>query len=239
MGLKYDRRWMLVTPGGRFISQRTIPQMALIKTSLEKGQLTLSMQGKKDHIVPMPNPRYVHMSVVLWKDKIQAQRVGDSTDAWLSAALRINCHLVHIADDVVRQVDPEFAQMGDRTGFSDGFPMLLVSAASLTDLNRRLDKPVTMMHFRPNIVVSGCEAYAEDQWQIFTAGNITMRGVKLCSRCSVPTIDPGLGKPTGKEPIATLKTFRKHNGKVFFGMNVVHSNNGTLTIGDRVQVGAL
>jgi len=231
MGLKYDRRWMLVSPDGVFLSQRKLPKMALIQTSLDKsGQLTLSMQGKPDLIVAEASDNT--MPVKIWNDTVLANKISDESDAWLTDILGTDCHLVYIKDDVVRQCDLKYTSQGDRTGFSDGFPMLLVSEASLDDLNDRLDKPVDMRRFRPNIVVKGCEPFAEDTWKHFTLAGIPMRGVKPCSRCPIPIVDPDTGERAGPEPIATLASYRKKNHKVFFGMNVVHQEQGLLQLGD-------
>lgn len=246
MGLKYDRRWMLVTPEGKFLSQRQIPQMALIKTALDSnGRLTLSKQGMQDHLVPdvsepSESTKLEIMSVTIWNDVVQATKVGDETDIWLSNALNTLCHLVYISENEVRQCDLDYAKQGDRTGFSDGFPILLLSEASLADLNNRLDEPVAMKRFRPNIVVSGCDAFAEDQLKSFTLGDVAMRGVKLCSRCVITTVNPETGERTNMEPLATLMKYRKgiaenSSNKVFFGMNVIHENQGRLKVGDVIK----
>jgi len=230
MGLEYDRRWMLVSEEGKFLSQRTLPKMALIQTSIDNGKLTLSMQGKQDLIVPQASEET--LPVTIWNDTVLANKVDDSCDRWLADALGVSCHLVYMKDDIVRQCDLKYAKQGDRTGFSDGFPMLLLSEASLDDLNKRLEKPVDMRRFRPNIVIKGCKPFAEDEWEKFTLANIPMLGVKPCSRCPIPTVDPDTGEKTGTEPISTLATYRKNNHKVYFGMNVIHQEQGVLSIGD-------
>ncbi len=239
MGLRYDRRWMLVTPKGDFLSQRKIPKMALIKTALDDaGNLTLSMQGQGD--LDVPEASDAAMPVTIWNDRVEARLVGDQCDRWLTRALGVDCHLVYITDDVVRQCDLEYAREGDRTGFSDGFPMLLISEPSLDDLNIRLQKrsveKVDMRRFRPNIVVSGCEPYAEDSWENFMIADTPMRAVKPCSRCPIPTVDPDTGERSGAEPIATLSTYRKQGHKVFFGMNVIHQQQGRIRVGDELGI---
>jgi hypothetical protein len=238
MGLKNDRRWMVVSPEGKFLTQRTIPQMALIRTSLDNGKLTLKKQGMDDHQVPEASTLSEIMEVTIWRDTLQVQRIGDASDAWLSQALGVECKLVYIADDVQRQCNLDYAQQGDRTGFADAYPMLLISEDSLQDLNQRLDHPVEMRRFRPNIVIKGCEAFAEDKFEAFTIANLDMRGVKLCDRCPMPTVDPDKGERDGQEPIATLMKYRKWDNKVFFGMNVIHQQQGKITIGDKLVLKA-
>lgn len=235
MGLKYDRRWMLVSPDGQFLSQRKLPQMVLIKTSLKNGRLTLSKKGMDDHPVPDVSNASKKMFVKVWGDKVEAKKMGDSSDQWLLEALGIECHLVYISENEVRQCDLEYAEKGDRTGFADGFPLLLISEASLADLNGRLENPVEMRRFRPNIVVSGCEAFAEDEWSLFQAGSVEMRGVKLCSRCVITTVDPEKGERSGAEPLSTLMKYRKQGNKVLFGMNVIHQDKGCLKVGDVIS----
>ena len=237
MGLQYDRRWMVVSPEGKFLTQRTIPQMALIHTALdENGKLTLSKEGKESHNVPTTDDTSPKMDVVVWRDSLQVSRVGDETDAWLKEALGFDCHLVYIADDVLRQCDLDFSKEGDRTGFADGFPILLVSEESLQDLNDRLESPVDMRRFRPNITVSGLGAFGEDELKDFTVGGVEMKGVKVCSRCPLPTVDPDKGERAGQEPIATLMTYRKWDSKVYFGMNVIHQQQGKIRVGDSLVI---
>lgn len=235
MGLQYDRRWMVVSPEGNFITQRTDPKMALINTSLTDGRLTLSMANKEAHEVPLTTANSEQMDVVVWKDSLTASKVGAETDAWLSDALGIACHLVYIEEDVVRQCDLDFSDEGDRTGFADGFPILIVSEESLKDLNDKLESPVDMRRFRPNIVVTGFDAFAEDKLSLFSIGDIPMKGVKICSRCPMPMNDPDLGERTSQEPIATLSTYRKWDGKIFFGMNVIQQKQGVISVGDILE----
>ena len=236
MGLQFDRRWMVVSPEGGFITQRTVPKMALINTSIDDGQLTLSTKDKEPHQVALTTADSEKMDVVVWKDSLRVSKVGADTDAWLSDALGISCHLVYIEDDVVRQCDLDFSDEGERTGFADGFPILVISEGSLIDLNQRLEVPVDMRRFRPNIVIAGCEAFAEDDLSSFSIGNIPMKAVKICSRCPMPMVDPDLGARTGQEPIATLSTYRKWDGNIFFGMNVIQQQQGVISVGDSLEV---
>ena len=241
MGLHNDRRWMLVSPDGLFLSQRKVPRMALINTALDdQGQLTLSMKGKKDHTVPLVDNNSKTKRVRIWNDELDVPVVSEDSDAWFSSALGVECQLVYIPDNVVRQCDPDYAKEGDRTGFSDGFPMLLISEESLSDLNSHLkqkgEAAVEMRRFRPNIVVTGCEPYAEDNWQVFKIADLQMRGVKPCSRCILTTVDPDKGERSGAEPLATLKEYRQEGNKVLFGMNVIPQTLGEIKVGDFLKL---
>jgi hypothetical protein len=233
-GFRFDRHWMLVDGQGRFLSQRQQPRMSLIGAQVDdRGGLRLSAPGMPDlSIVPEGDAR---MEVVVWADAVQASPAGAEADAWLSGFLGLTCRLVRFPDDAVRPVDPDFARPADQVGFADGFPFLLISQASLDDLNRRLDEAVPMLRFRPNLVVDGCDAYAEDGWRRIRIGDIEFRVAKPCSRCVIPTIDPATGL-RGKEPLRTLMGYRRRDNKVYFGQNLIHDGVGRLSIGMSLEV---
>ncbi|HVJ20320.1 MAG TPA: MOSC domain-containing protein, partial [Polyangiaceae bacterium] len=132
-------------------------------------------------------------------------------------------------------VNPARARPGDVVGFADAYPFLVISEASLEELNRRLPQPVAMRRFRPNIVLSGAEPFAEDGFAHVRIGAVSFRGPKRCDRCVVTTVDPETGK-AGQEPLRTLATFRKQDGKVWFGMNLIHDGPGEIAVGDDVVV---
>ena len=113
--------------------------------------------------------------------------------------------------------------------------MLFISEESLADLNHRLDVSVDMRRFRPNVVIAGCDAYAEDELKSLSIAGVAMKGVKPCSRCPMPMVDPDLGQRVGQEPIATLARYRKWDNKVFFGMNVIHQQQGVIRVGDSLE----
>jgi uncharacterized protein YcbX len=138
-------------------------------------------------------------------------------------------------DDSVRPVDPDYAGPGHRVGFADGFPFLLISEASLDDLNARLAHPLPMARFRPNLVVGGCEAFAEDRWRRIRIGDLVLDLVKPCSRCIIPTIDIATGERDA-EPLRTLMTYRRHDNRILFGQNLVHRGTGLLRRGMSVEV---
>jgi uncharacterized protein YcbX len=140
-----------------------------------------------------------------------------------------------MADSVVRAADPEFAPPGTRVSFADGFPFLLTAEESLADLNHRLAQSLPMNRFRPNLVVAGGEAYAEDEWHQIEIGSLPMRVVKPCGRCVVTTTDQATAE-RGKEPLRTLATYRNRGGEVMFGQNVLHERAGHLRLGDPVVV---
>ena len=235
-GLQHDRQWMIVDKNGRFITQRQLPHMALIQPSLEDGTLTLNARGESNCPVAHPHASNPSMTVQIWDTTIEALRVDPLADAWLTHILKFPCHLVRFADNKIRPLDLTYASPGDQTAFADGFPILLISEASLNHLNQRLARPVPMSRFRPNIVVTGCEAFAEDRWKYIQIADIRMRVVKPCSRCVITTIDIDTGKKAGPEPLKTLFKFRKQDKQVMFGQNLIHDECGQLTLKDPVQV---
>jgi uncharacterized protein len=234
-GVKYDRKWMLIDADRQFLSQRRLPKMALIKTVLTENTLILSALGMDALSLPLePMPGDIINSTI-WHDQVDTIAVSVEADEWFSRFLNVECRLVYQPDAVIRPVNPDFANPEDQTALSDGFPFLLVSENSLAALNQAMQLDLAMARFRPNLVVSGCDAYAEDFWRQITIGNIGFRLPKPCSRCSVPTIDPVTGK-TGKEPLTTLNRLRKWQNKVYFGQNALHDGLGVLSVGDSVQI---
>jgi uncharacterized protein len=143
--------------------------------------------------------------------------------------------LVRFPDTSHRQVDLGHARPGDAVGFADGFPFLLTTEASLADLARRVDLPLTMARFRPNLVVAGAAAFAEDGWRRLRVGSIEFDVVKPCGRCVMVNVDPVTAE-AGREPLRTLASFRNAGGKVLFGWNLLHRTSGHLEIGDQVEV---
>ena len=173
--------------------------------------------------------------VTVWDDRCKVLDAGDEAADWFSRFLAIDCRLMYFPDDEVRAVDPRYARPGDRTAFSDGFPLLLIAQASLDDLNSRLEAPISMARFRPNLVVQGCDAFAEDHWKEIRIGDLKFRIVKPCSRCTIPGIDPTTGE-RGLEPLRTLAAYRKRGTKIFFGQNVIADGQGELRVGMPVEV---
>lgn len=234
-GLEHDRRWMVVDEDGMFISQREIPKLAVICVALEGEHLVLSAPGAKRLEVPL-NLRGARRNVQVWNDPCEGVDAGEGAARWLSSVIGSPCSLVHMPEDARRTVTPKFAQHGEEVGFADVCPFMLISEASLEELNRRMDAPLPMNRFRPNIVVRGCEPFDEDSWDRFRIGDVSFHAVNARARCTIPTVDQQTGRVAGKEPLRTLATFRRAGGSVVFGQDVVHHGTGTLKIGDAVEI---
>jgi len=235
-GLYQDRRWMVVDKGQCFVTQREQPTMCLILAALSSNGIRLTAPNMEtiDVIAPQVNNAEV-IDVVVWKDSCQALDAGDTIATWLSHFLQIECRLMYFPDSSIRLVDQDYAHADDKTAFSDGFPILLTSEASLQDLNNRLDNPIEMRRFRPNIVVRGCDPFEEDLWQEIKIGDICYRVVKPCSRCGIPNINPQTAE-RGQEPSRTLISYRRRDGKIFFGQNLIPNNLGDIKVGMSVEI---
>lgn len=241
-GLQHDRRWMLVDQNNHFITQRDYPQMSLIEVGLEQFGIKVKAAEMPVLIIPWVDQEietFDEVEVKVWNDTCQALHINSAIDNWFSEALGIDCQLVYMPDKTQREVDAEFTQRTEITSFTDGFPNLLISEASLADLNGRLETPLSMSRFRPNLVVEGCEAFDEDTWRHFEIAGVDFYAVKACSRCAITTVDPEQGKITSKEPLKTLAQYRRKGNKVYFGQNVLHRlpvGSQTIRVGDSITV---
>lgn len=236
MGLQHDRRMMVVSPEGGHLTQREHPRLALVTPTLEDGMVTLSAPNY-DSLQFATQTSCATYPVSIWKSKgVQAIDQGDEAAQWFSDWLGTPVRLVHIADGLQRRVDSEYAvNSDDHTGFADGYPILITSDEGLQDLNNRLEKPVPMNRFRPNIVVSGGPAYVEDTWNRIRVGDVVLAVVKPNARCVVTTIDKNTLEKS-KEPLRTLEKYRRHKLGAIFGQNVIPLNEGRIQLGMTVEV---
>jgi uncharacterized protein YcbX len=235
-GLANDRLLMVADRDGMFYTQRDLPRLAAILPRLEAESLTLSAPEVAPLTLPLRRAGDA-LPVTIWDDEAQAVDQGDEAAGWLSMFLGVEARLVRMPDDYVRSVSREYAVTADdHVGFADGYPLLLASQESLDDLNARMETPIPMNRFRPNIVVSGCDPFAEDGWKRIRIGEVELALVKPCARCDVPTHDQVTGRKMGKEPTATLATFRRRGNKVMFAMNAIPVTLGMIRLGDQVQV---
>lgn len=235
IGLAHDRRFLAIRPTGEFLSQRELARMATISSLFVDGAIKL-WTDKPEEICVDLDGLSIRKQVTIWKNSVDALDCGDAVATWLTEKLDEPCRLVYMDDRALRRVDANYGREGDLVSFADGFPVLLTSASSLFDLNSRMDDPVLMKRFRPNLVVDGFEPWAEDHWRRIRVGDVEFRVVKACARCIVTTTDQETGRRLGNEPLKTLATFRQWDGKVFFGMNLIPNGTGTVRVGDPVEV---
>jgi uncharacterized protein YcbX len=237
LGLECDRRWMAVRPDGSFLTGRDAPSLVRVRALPGPEGLRLSAPGLPELLVPPPPADAARLDVTVWEDTCSTARASAEADRWLSEYLGQPAALVYVDARMERPVDPRYAAPEDRVGFADGFPLLLCSEASLADLNQRLLRPVPMARFRPNLVVDGCEPFAEDGWRRLRIGTVELASVKPCARCVFTTVEPETGGyDPAQEPMRTLSTYRRTGGKVLFGQNVIVRRPGTVRLGDAVEV---
>jgi uncharacterized protein YcbX len=229
-----DRRWMLVDESGIAITQRDQARLALVKTQLCDSHLDLQF-GDDQIQVSTPDAQTIRRSVKVWDDQVTAVDAGDEAAHWLATRLELKCRLVYIPDDSVRLVDSNYATAGETVGFADAFPLLLISRASLDELNNRLEAPVPMNRFRPNLVVDGCAPFAEDSWKRIRVGQMEFEVAKPCDRCVIPSIDQATGEKD-KNINRMLASFRRRDGKIYFGQNLLYRGTGILHLSSPVEV---
>jgi uncharacterized protein YcbX len=235
-GLKYDRRWMIVDEDGTFLTQRTHSKMALIDVALDTDALILTSRSDQQSIkIPFQPVSGEQISTKVWNDEVIALTVSDTADTWLSEQLDKNVRLVIMPEWAERKADPEYAKNNDNVSFADGFPYMVISQASLDNLNHKSSKTLTMSRFRPNFVITGTAPHEEDNWIEIRIGSLEFSVVKPCSRCILTTIDPDTGLK-GPEPLKTLSTYRKLNNKILFGQNMVVRNRGKISENDSVVI---
>lgn len=237
-GILHDREFMITLPDGRFVTQRELPRLALIRPTLGDEWLAFAAPASPSLVVT-PTDDGPRREVIIWRDTVTAVDQGSEVADWLSEFLETRVRLVRMPADTVRRVDPAYAPRAtDQVGFADGYPLLLISEESLVDLNSRLERPLPMNRFRPNVVVRGAGApYAEDSWADLWIGEVRFSGVKTCARCPITTTDQ-LTAERGIEPLATLARYRRIERGVLFGQNLVHSATGRIAVGDALSVRA-
>ncbi len=250
-GLQYDRRWMLTDNDGMFMTQREFPQMACVSVWIEDGGLGAAADRFGEAFIPFEPDTGNKQQVTIWQSACEGEVYGGALNEWFSDVLGTGCQLVYMPDDSRRNVNERFNKNDDVVSFADGYPLMVLSEASLADLNSRLAEPLPMNRFRPNIVVSGSDAYAEDYWQNIRIGEAEFRSTKPCERCVITTVDQARGEFGGKEPLKTLASYRMAKNvmpdrlkslgvgetAVLFGQNLIAENPGNVVrIGDVVAV---
>lgn len=236
-GFKYDRRWMLIDEAGKFISQRTEHKLFLLKTEISSCNIFIYNKAFPEQSIEVPTNQSSTntIRISIWDDTVMATHLNEKLDLWFSDYLNKPCKLVFMPENGSRAIDIHYAMNNEQVSFADAFPYLLISQASLNDLNRRLSDPVGMDRFRPNLVVSGAKAYEEDLWSEIKIGEVYFKVAKPCSRCILTTIDQQTGI-AGKEPLYTLSKYRTINNKVMFGQNLIALNEGNININDPVEI---
>lgn len=234
-GFQFDRRWMLVDEEGMFLSQRTFSKMALLQVELFSDRMDVFEKyqpGNKLHI-PFLSTSDVLVDVTIWEDTVKGQVIKKEINDWFSASLGMDCRLVLMPESTKRKLKPKYAVHGESVSFADGMPYLIIGQSSLNDLNERLQDPVPMDRFRPNLVFNGGAPFAEDKWEKVKIGEAVFKVTKPCARCVMTTVDQQTGEK-GKEPLRTLATYRTFQNQVMFGQNMLLLEGSTIKVGDQL-----
>ena len=240
-GLAGDRRWMVVDEHGEMLTGRQAPELVLIEARLQEGALVLGVPGRPPLRVSEPTGAE-RVEVKIFSSPVQAAPAVAGHD-WLGSVLGRPARVLHLPDPRVRAVAPDYAAPGDVVSFADGFPLMLTAEESLAALDawvaagpRPEEGPLGMGRFRPNLVVAGAAAWAEDRWRRVRIGEVTFRVVKGCDRCTFTRVDPRTAARTA-EPLLSLARHRRHDGRTWFGVNLVPDQpTGVVRVGDRVEV---
>ncbi|MFC0037366.1 MOSC domain-containing protein [Actinomadura rayongensis] len=228
-GLRHDREFMLVDSDGRFLSQRTSPEMALLRPAFDGEALTVAAPGAAEPLVHKATADGPVRAVTVHGKDCSGVDQGDEAALWFGSVLGLDCRLVRFTGHRATSLG------GGELMFADGYPLLVISEESLDDLNARLDAPLPMDRFRPNLVLRGLGAYGEDRVRRLRVGGALIEMVKPSARCVITTIDQRTAE-RGREPLRTLATYRMQDQGLRFGHNAVPRSSGTLTVGDPVEV---
>src|SRR5436190_8419734 len=262
-GLWLDRRWMLTDPDGMFFTQREVPKMATVHVEVTSNGLQVTSENGEEMSIPSEPDKGHRQNVTVWQSEVAGLVYNGVVSEWFSDVLGRKCQLVVMPETSKRHVSKDFDNGDDIVSFADGYPLLLIGEASLEELNARICKrneedadnsvpaPLPMNRFRPNVVVQGSDAFAEDRWAKIRIGETIFRVAKPCARCQIPTIDQNTGEFDGKEPSRTLAMFRMAKqvfpndyeafgltpNSVVFGENLIPENpGGTINLGDAVEI---
>lgn len=212
-----DRRFMLIDDKNKMLTQRGIPEMAMFHPSISGNLLSIHYKSHSCGF-SMTETEGEPIDSVIWGDNIIGEEVNASISAWFSEQLGRSVRLIKQAENYKREMDKEFVSDSAEVGFADGFQLLLTQKSSLETL--ALGENENMLRFRPNIVVTGGEAFEEDYWQRIAIAHVTLNVVKPCSRCSMPAVNPS-DASRQPEVIHALAKKRMFNKKTFFGQNLV------------------
>ncbi len=240
-GVDNDRNWMLIDDKGVALTARDCPDLLKVESHLTESGITFSAPNREPIELTFPGVSDTKVAINIWSVHSLATLVSDMADKWFSEYLKTNCQLVYLRQEDVRVVEAKVGgQQGDVVSFADENPLLLITESSLAELNGRLDNPVTMLNFRPNVVVNGSDAFAEDDWNQVQISDSKYRVAQACKRCILTTIDPKQAQIKGDgEPLKTLAKFRydRDRSGVLFGIHLIpESEYSEIKIGDRLTL---
>ncbi|WP_312550915.1 MOSC N-terminal beta barrel domain-containing protein [Massilia sp.] len=242
----HDREWMLVDSEGQFLTQREYPRMATIRPRVESDALVVTAPGMPPLRLPLAlDAGAPLLRVRIWDDEVEAGDCGDAAAAWFRDAVQGACRLVRFRPGLERPTSTKWtAGAPSSARFADAYPLLLIGAAALDEINARMRaagrEALPMDRFRPNLVVAGTDPFEEDYTESLRAGDVVIKPVKPCARCPIPAVDQATGIP-GPDPLDILQSWRAKailDGAVCVGMNciVFEGAGGVLRVGQELDI---
>lgn len=238
-GLQYDRQWGLFDREGVAVTGRKFQDLLRVGTEISNGDLKISLDGELVFAVAVQPSSKEELPARVFSGQTHGTPVSAEIDTWFSELIQHECRLLQITDTINRPVLPKHSgQEGDSVNYADQCPILLVSEASMDDLNAKMGQAIDHRNFRPNIVISGNTAFSEDGWSRIRIGACTFMINQSCERCVFTTIDPDTRvKHPKQEPLRTLLTYRRNaTGGPIFGVHMTARELGRIQVGDEVEV---
>lgn len=230
MGFENDRRWMLIDEENQFITQRKYPNLSQFYPKINEGKIVILHQNTTHEFFINETVDEPILSTV-WDDETKVFEVNKATSKWFSETLGFICKLVKIINKGDRKHNSSKLDITLNVSLADGYPYLLIGSESLNFLNEKLEEKITIARFRPNIVISSKLPHEEDSFDTFQIRNVKFKNAKPCGRCIMVNNDPKNGI-VKKEPLNTLRTYRKEDNSILFGTNIMCLNEGEIRVGD-------
>ncbi|MEM1321327.1 MAG: MOSC N-terminal beta barrel domain-containing protein [Bacteroidota bacterium] len=231
-GIEYDRHWMLVDERGKMITQRDIPELTLFETALRKEALEVRYRGEQIQIPYAYQGGAVELTTTIWGTEVQGLREEERINGWFSQQLGRQVELMRVAEHRPRLVK---RHREVQINFPDSNQYLIIGEATMDLLNSKLEEPLNVNRFRPNMVFRGGTPHMEDEWGALSIGEVDFMGTKSCGRCKVTTIDQETAV-VGMEPLRTLAQYRFFDNKILFGRYLKMKSAGMqqITVGDTI-----
>ena len=236
-GLRYDRHWAIFGVNGELLTARDYPDLLELVATV--GDDALSVQVDGEQMVSMPYAGGVETEVDIWGVVGTGVKMDESVNSWFSGYLGVACEVIFMNESSSRPVHANYGgKLGDVVSYADQCPVMLLSEATVAELNQKLESPVPVLQFRPNLVIADVTAAAEDGWKRIRIGECEFEITKQCKRCVFATINPQTRLAhEGQEPLRTLSKYRRHpEGGVAMGVHAIPRSFGTVSVGDEVEV---
>lgn len=237
-GFVGDRRFMLVDTQGKFITQRTRPDLTRFQLSLHADgyQIWDQISGKVKILTSKP-ALLDTLSVELWDDQLHVKEVGEGWSAWFSDLLDEPIRLVMQMGDAPRIIQKKYQTLGsNQSSFADSLPILMASEASYAAVEKVYGRSIDPLRFRANIVIGGCDAFEEDTWEEISIDTVRLFGAKPCARCQLVNVEPQTGMVDQGGVLKALSKFRLKDNKVYFGQQMVPITLGKIRVGDELII---